>query len=98
MGMTTLMAALGFHPPRPERIVRSSSLVDQLADGELLYYGVGRSATVIMAEDDDRIFLRTNGLPEAWMNFRGSPPFASGSSNTSHVRATNASKDEDPNW
>ena len=67
----------------PENILRASSIVDR-SEGEIIYYDVGRSATVIVFEEDGFLNLRTNGLPEAGTNLKGSPP----SKNSQQLLAT----------
>ena len=39
-----------------------------------LYYAVGRSSTVLLLASGNQYYLRTNGLPEASVSTRGSPP------------------------
>ncbi|MFT3907483.1 MAG: fused MFS/spermidine synthase [Steroidobacteraceae bacterium] len=60
--VAVLGAAL-FHPGVPDRLLRVSPLRSGV--GEMVYYGVGRSADVVAMVDDGLIGLRTNGLPEA---------------------------------
>lgn len=62
-----------FRPEQPEELLRSSSLTGY-APGALLYYAVGRSATVTVLDQDDMLMLRTNGLPESAMARRGALP------------------------
>lgn len=64
-----LLAALLLRPAVPESLLRVSPL--RSAKGAMLYYGVGRSADVVVLEDDGLIGLRTNGLPEAAITVRG---------------------------
>ena len=74
----TLAAAAGvffaYHPSMPEEILRTSPVFAQ-ANGEMRYYEVGRSATVIIIEESGFLNLRTNGLPEASTNLKGAPPY-----------------------
>ena len=67
-------AALLFQPDRPETILRVSPFQRGDDDGRLHYYGVGRSATVLMLERAGGFELRTNGLPEAAIAPKGMPP------------------------
>lgn len=69
-----LAVALGYRPAVPEEILRTSPVFAQQA-GELRYYEVGRSATVIIIEDAGFFNIRTNGLPEASTNLKGAPPY-----------------------
>ncbi|HTP39646.1 MAG TPA: fused MFS/spermidine synthase, partial [Steroidobacteraceae bacterium] len=62
-------AFLLFHPAEPEALLRVSPL--RGATGQLLYYGVGRSADVVVMREDNLLGLRTNGLPEAASSIKG---------------------------
>ena len=67
-GATALAMVVGlvlYRPAWPEDILRRSPLSFGSIDAELRFYGVGRSATVLLFEREDRFYLRTNGLPEA---------------------------------
>lgn len=68
-----ILIMIGFRPAFPEAVLRVSPLND-LRSGEIRYYDVGRSATVLMLERDGFFFLRTNGLPEASTDMKGAPP------------------------
>ena len=68
-----LLVAVGFRPESPESLLRVSPLNDYRS-GEIRYYDVGRSATVLMLERDGFFYLRTNGLPEASTDMIGAPP------------------------
>lgn len=74
-GMALLFMGLLFiyNPSMPEEILRTSP-IDDRADGEILFYEVGRSSTVLMTRDNGSIGLRNNGLPEAGSALLGSPP------------------------
>ena len=52
-------------PDPPWRLLQSSALGSSSEDGKIVYYGVGRSATVMLAEQGLAWQLRTNGLPES---------------------------------
>jgi spermidine synthase len=70
-------AALLFRPEIPEKLLRVSPLnVDR--HGELRFYEVGRSASVVVLEQDGALMLRTNGLPEALIEMTGIAPKFSG--------------------
>ena len=62
-----------YNPTLPEEILRTSP-IDDRAGGEILYYEVGRSSTVLMTRENGSIGLRNNGLPEAGSALLGSPP------------------------
>ena len=69
-----VVGILGFyHPKMPEEILRSSP-VFPMAEGEIVFYEVGRSATVVVIELGGSFYLRTNGLPEAAASEIGTPP------------------------
>lgn len=69
-----LVAVLVWYQPlMPEKILRSSP-VFAMPSGDIWFYEVGRSATVLVIEDDGLLNLRTNGLPEASATLKGSPP------------------------
>ena len=75
IGSATLLLVLlfGFFPQPPENLLRVSPIND-LRTGEIRYYGVGRSATVLMLERDGYLYLRSNGLSEAAIDLKGAPP------------------------
>jgi spermidine synthase len=60
-----LVALVVFAPGPPWTLLRSSSFIKRVAEGEVEYLGVGRSATVLMLDSGRDWQLRTNGLPEA---------------------------------
>lgn len=69
-----LLGIISFYNPKiPEEILRSSP-VQPMPTGEIVFYEVGRSATVVVIERDGAFYLRTNGLPEAAASEDGSPP------------------------
>jgi len=68
-----LVLLFGFSPQPPETLLRVSPIND-LRTGEIRYYGVGRSATVLMLERDGYLYLRSNGLSEAAIDLKGAPP------------------------
>ena len=73
-GVGLIAVALVYRPELPEEILRTSPMTDY-GQGEIRYYEVGRSATVLVLEEDGFLNLRTNGLPEASTNLRGAPPY-----------------------
>jgi hypothetical protein len=48
--------------------------LNDLRSGDIRFYDVGRSATVLMLERDGYFYLRTNGLSEAATDLKGAPP------------------------
>ena len=68
---TGVLLVFVFPPQQPDGILRMSPFVHRDHEGEPIYAGVGRSATVHMSEGNGLFFLRTNGLPEATIPARG---------------------------
>lgn len=66
------IVAIAYQPVIPENVLRYSSITTS-ASGEIVYYDVGRSSTVLVYEDDGSFMLRNNGLPEAAAVPRGTP-------------------------
>jgi len=64
-------AALVLPPPTPWRLLRASAISGE-SRGATVYFGVGRSATVLLAQEGAGWRLRTNGLPESVVLRRGS--------------------------
>jgi len=73
-GLGLVVIVFAYRPEPPYEILRTSPMTDT-ADGEIRFYEVGRSATVLMLEQDGYFNLRTNGLPEASTNLKGAPPY-----------------------
>ena len=80
-GVAVLVAALAislpFRPSAPDRLLRTSPM-NIANDGEMAFYDVGRSASIVVLKQDGGLVLRTNGLPEAMMDTPGMPPRFSG--------------------
>ena len=70
-----LVLGLGlvYRPAMPEAILRASPIFPQ-PGGDIRFYEIGRSATVLVIEENGFLNLRTNGLPEASTSLRGAPP------------------------
>ena len=60
-------------PGEPWDVLRNSALGRDAAGGEVSYYGVGRSTTVLLVDDGLGWDLRTSGLPEANIRRKGVP-------------------------
>ncbi|HTQ35747.1 MAG TPA: fused MFS/spermidine synthase [Steroidobacteraceae bacterium] len=73
VGMLAVGIALLFAPRPPDALLRYSPLRIS-REGELLYYGVGRSAAVVALGQDGQIMVRTGGLPEAAVDRIGRAP------------------------
>ena len=67
-----LVLVIGYYPQPPENVLRYSSISNQ-AHGEILFYDVGRSSTVLLYEEQGAYMLRNNGLPEAGAMPIGTP-------------------------
>jgi len=62
VGFATLAVAL---PQTPWQVLRTAPLSGRQAEGRVAYYGVGRSATVLLIDENGKWRLSSNGLPEA---------------------------------
>ncbi|MDE0063911.1 MAG: fused MFS/spermidine synthase [Gammaproteobacteria bacterium] len=72
-GLAAVLAV--YDPGRPQSVVASTVFDTGIGGGSReLYYSVGRSSTVMLLAADAHYHLRTNGLPEASIPRRGSPP------------------------
>ncbi|HEU4781673.1 MAG TPA: fused MFS/spermidine synthase, partial [Steroidobacteraceae bacterium] len=71
---TSLVAVAGcvFFKPQPPMTLLVTSPLNVGIKHRVLYYDVGRSASVVMLAQDGGLGLRTNGLPEALMEGPGS--------------------------
>ena len=64
-----------YSPARPEAVMSSAGFnVAFATPPRELHYAVGRSSTVMVLAADTNLFLRTNGLSEASVWVKGSPP------------------------
>ena len=71
-----LLVVAAWHPNRPQAVIGSGGFEGMMPDPQdELYFAVGRSSTVYLAETSGTFELRTNGLPEASVVVRGAPPF-----------------------
>jgi spermidine synthase len=75
--LVALATCASFWPAPPMQLLKTSPL-NVGADGRVLYYDIGRSASVVMLAQDGGFALRTNGLPEALVDGPGSVPRFSG--------------------
>ena len=79
-GLVLTLVATLYRPVWPEAVLRTVPFHGTDAGGNILYYGVGRSSTVLglqvldSRKSGDGIYLRNNGLPEATISMRGEPP------------------------
>ena len=73
VGIASVLAI--YTPSRPQAVVSSTGFVlGYLSQPEEIYYGVGRTSTVMLLSEGAYYYVRTNGLPEASIAVRGSPP------------------------
>ena len=76
VGLAALALLIGFRPSPPDQLLRMSPMRGIPAGGRLVYEAVGRSATVLMLEENGSYSLRTNGLPEADVLPHGAVPLS----------------------
>jgi spermidine synthase len=70
-----LLAIFVYAPSRPEAVIsRTGFELPYNREPEEIFYAVGRSATVLMLEENGVFYLRSNGLPEASILPKGAPP------------------------
>ncbi len=67
-GLAVLLLA---PPPTPWQVLRHSPLKGNQSSGEVVFYGVGRTATVLLTDQGGEWRLTTDGLPEAAIERRG---------------------------
>jgi spermidine synthase len=77
VGVIALATIATFWPSPPMALLRASPLQINNAGG-MLYYGIGRSASVVVLEQNGALAFRTNGLPEAVVEMQGAAPKVSG--------------------
>jgi spermidine synthase len=77
VGVVAVATITTFWPPAPMSLLRASPLQINNA-GRMLYYGIGRSASVVVLEQNGALAFRTNGLPEALVEMQGAAPKVSG--------------------
>ena len=75
--LVAISACILFRPQAPAKLLVTSPL-NVGTQGRVLYYDIGRSASVVMVTQDGGLALRTNGLPEALIDSPGSAPRFSG--------------------
>ena len=74
VGGSALLILTLFRPDPPDAILRASPFGGPAGTGRVVFSSVGRSATVLVLEQDGVFDLRTNGLPEARIAPHGKPP------------------------
>ena len=73
-GALAAVMAVALHRPSPPLNLLNVSVVDSGRGGEPVFYAAGRSATVLMKREGGYFYLRTNGLPEAFVEPAGAVP------------------------
>ncbi len=70
-----IVTLLAYHPARPQAVISSTGFaLGYLDEPTELFYSVGRTSTVMLLGDQGYYYIRTNGLPEASIMSRGTPP------------------------
>ncbi len=70
-----VVALVIYQPQRPAIFIKTSPIdTQEYKDARELFFAVGRSSTVYLMQTGGSFLLRTNGLPEASMYAKGSPP------------------------
>jgi spermidine synthase len=70
-----LVALIAYHPARPQAVISSTGFaLGYVEEPVEFFYEVGRSSTVMLLGDQGYYYIRTNGLPEASIMSRGTPP------------------------
>jgi spermidine synthase len=77
VGSIAVATVATFWPAAPMAVLRASPLQINNA-GRMVYYGIGRSASVVVLEQNGALAFRTNGLPEALVEMQGAAPDVSG--------------------
>jgi spermidine synthase len=74
LSLAGMVALLVLRPQPPWQLLRASPLTRGIGQGDVTYFGVGRSATVLLLDSGRDWQLRTNGLPEAIIDRAGEVP------------------------
>jgi spermidine synthase len=74
---TAIIGMVLFNPGAPQKLLRFSP-IDGLNSGNLLFYDVGSSSSVVVLEKGEGLQLRSNGLPEASIGLPGEVPRLNG--------------------
>ncbi|CAK9044378.1 Spermidine synthase, partial [Durusdinium trenchii] len=78
LGVASALMLVGFHPQPPLKLLGTSPIADVNYNGDLMFLRVGRSSTVRMTDGNGYYLLQNNGLPEAIVGLKGTPPFGGG--------------------
>ncbi len=74
-GVSLVAVLVAYNPARPEAVMSSAGFNSAFTTPPReLHYAVGRSSTVMLLAADTNFYLRTNGLAEAAIWVKGSPP------------------------
>lgn len=71
LALVAALVALWVRPPTPWSLLGQSILGENLDPTQVVYFGVGRSSTVIVERSADEFRLSTNGLPESSIQSEG---------------------------
>ena len=75
-GALLLATVFVYWPDRPDALInRSLFFISDDSNTSELFFGVGRTSTVLLYDKGSYFELRTNGLPEATIPARGASPF-----------------------
>lgn len=74
---TAIIGMVLFNPGVPQKLLRFSP-IDGLNSGNLLFYDVGSSSSVVVLDKGEWLQLRSNGLPEASIGLPGEVPRLNG--------------------
>jgi spermidine synthase len=69
----TLVALIVFRPAPPWSLLRMGPIKLRASRGEIVYHGVGRTASVLLSRVPDGWRITSNGLPEAIVHRPGMP-------------------------
>jgi predicted membrane-bound spermidine synthase len=71
LGVVGLVLLIFLAPGEPWAVLLRMPVATNPNSGRVIYYAVGRGATVLLVEENGRYRLRTNGLPESAIGLRG---------------------------
>ena len=71
MAVAGLLVLLWMRPVPPWQVLRTAPISGRAAAGEVAFYAVGRSSTVLLLREGHGVRLTTNGLPESVIEAAG---------------------------
>ncbi len=78
LALVGLLVLATVRPGTPWQVLRRGALGPAITRGEVVHYGVGRSATVLLHDQRSGWRLTTNGLPESFIGGRWQRPGGQG--------------------